>query len=59
MSERQGKLLGMMERKTNLMIDAPEDLRKKIFQEIIGVDEKISGEEMEELERKRILEEML
>ena len=58
-SERQGKLLAMMEPKKNLMSEAPEDLRNLIFQEIRDLDEKISGEEVELLERKRILEELL
>ena len=40
------------------MSDAPEDPRKPIFQEIRDLDEKISGEEMDLLERKRILEEL-
>ena len=39
--------LAVMERTRNLMSDAPEDLRKPIFQEIRDLDEKISGEEME------------
>ena len=33
MNERQGKLLAMMERKQNLMGEAPEDFREK---EILG-----------------------
>ena len=37
----------------------PEDLCKQIFQEIRDLAEKISGEKMELLERKRILEELL
>ena len=41
------------------MNEALEDLGKQLFQEIKNLDEKISGEEMELLERKRILEEML
>ena len=39
--------------------EAPEELRKQIFQEIKDLDETISGEEMELLEKKRILEEWL
>ena len=58
-SERQEKLLAMVERKRNLISEAPEDLRKQIFQEIRNLDEKISGDDMEQLERKRILEEMI
>ena len=53
MSDRQGKLLAMMERKRNLMSEAPEDLGKQIFREIRDLDEKISEEEMELLERER------
>ena len=34
------------------MSEAPEDLRKKAFQEVRDLDEKISGEEMELLEMK-------
>ena len=57
MSEKQGKLLAMMERKRNLISEAQEDLRIQIFQEI--KDEKISGKEIELLEKEQILEEML
>ena len=46
MSERQGK-------------QAPEELRKQIFQEIRNLDEKISGEEMELLEGPRVILEEL
>ena len=58
MSERQGKLFAMMDSKRNLMIEAPKDLRRRIFQEITDLDGKISEEEVQLLERKRILEEM-
>ena len=34
MNERQGKLLAMMERKQKLMSAAPEDLWRKILQEM-------------------------
>ena len=40
MCGRQRKLLTMMERNTNLMSEAPEDLRKPIIQEIRDMDEK-------------------
>ena len=43
--KRQGKLLAMMERKQNLISEAPEDLRTRIFQEIRDLDEKMSGED--------------
>ena len=36
------------------MSEAPEELRKQIFQEIKDLDEKFSGEEKELLERRRI-----
>ena len=39
-SERQEKLLAMMERKKSLLSEAPEDLRTQIFQEIWELDEK-------------------
>ena len=42
--------------KEKLMSEAPEDLRKQMFQEIKGVDEKIPGVEMERLERWRVVE---
>ena len=58
MNEMQGKYLAVMERKQNLMSEAQEDLRKKIFQEIRDLDEKISGEELELLEKKQIMGEM-
>ena len=58
-SERQGKRLAMMERKRNLMSKAPEDHRKQTFQEISGLDERISAKEMVLLERRRILEDLL
>ena len=48
----------MMERKRNLMSEAPENLRKQVFQEIRDLDEKISGEDMELLETNRTLEEL-
>ena len=51
--------MAIVERKRNLMSEAPEELRELISQEIRHLDEKISGEEMELLERKRILEELL
>ena len=59
MSERQRKLLCVMDPKRNLMSEAPEELRTQIFPEIRGLDEKISDEEMELLERRMILEEWL
>ena len=40
------------------MSEAPEDLQKKILQEILDLDEKISREEIELLEKKQVLEEM-
>ena len=40
MSERQGKLLAMMERTKNLLREAPEDLRTQIFQVIRDLDER-------------------
>ena len=43
MSEMQGKLLAMMDQRRSLMSEAPEELRKQIFQEIRDVDEKIFG----------------
>ena len=48
MSERQEKLLAVMERKKSSSSEAPEDFRKQIFQEIREPDEKKknSGEEM-------------
>ena len=57
-SERQEKLLAMMERQRTLMSEAPEDLRQHTFQEIGNLDEKISGEETELLERKLVLVEI-
>ena len=56
MNERHGKLLAKMERKQNLMSKAPEDLRKKMFQEVRDLDEKISGEEIGLLEKNQILD---
>ena len=52
MNARQAKLLAMMEPKEKLVSEAPEDLRKKTFQEVRDLDEKISGKEMELLEMK-------
>ena len=46
-SERQVKLLAMMERKKSLLSEAPEALRNQNFQEIRELDEKISVKEME------------
>ena len=43
MSERQGKLFGLMDRRRSLMSEAPEELRKQIFQEIKDLAKKISG----------------
>ena len=37
----------------SLLKEAPDDLRKQIFQEIGGLDERISGEEMDLLENSR------
>ena len=52
MNDRQGKFLAMVDRKRNLMSEAPEDLREKISQEISDLDEKISGEAKDLLEKK-------
>ena len=49
----------MMERKQHLRSDAPEALRRKIFQEIRDLDERVSAEEIDLLERKQVMEEML
>ena len=43
----------MMERKKSLLSEAPEDLRQQICQEIRELDERISGEELELLEKNR------
>ena len=43
MSDMQGKLLGLMDRRRSLMSEAPEELRKQIFQEIKDLAKKISG----------------
>ena len=51
LNERQGKLLAVMDRNRNLTSEAPEEPRKKVFHEIRDLDEKISGEEMELLEK--------
>ena len=44
--QRQEKFLAMMQRKRNLTREPLEALRKRIFQEIRDVDERISGEEI-------------
>ena len=59
MNERQGKLLAMMERKQKLMSGAPEDLRENIFQESRVLDERISAEEVDVLEKKQAMKELL
>ena len=59
MNESQRNLLAMMERKQKLMGEAPEDLRGKIFQAIRDLDERISFEEIDLLEKKQVMEEML
>ena len=53
------KLLAMMERKQKLMSGAQEDLRGKIFQELRFLDETISAEEIDLLEKKQAMMELL
>ena len=50
MNERQGKLLSMMERKQKLKSAAPEDLWRKILQEMV-LDERISADGIDLLEK--------
>ena len=45
--------------KQKLTSGAPRDLRRKIFQEIRDLDERISGEEIELLDQKQAMKEML
>ena len=61
LNERQGKAQGPDGTEANLRSEAPEDLRRRIFQEIRDLDKKIdlSGEEIGLMEKKQILEEML
>ena len=58
-NERQGNLLVMMERRQMLMRRAPEDLRRKTFQDIRVFDERISVEEIDLLEKKHAMMELL
>ena len=41
------------------MSEAPEDLRRKIFQDIRGLDERISVEEIDLLEKMQAMRELL
>ena len=59
MNERQGKLLAMMERKKKLMSGAPEHLRGKIFQDIRVLDESISAQKVDLLEKTQAMKELL
>ena len=43
LSERQEQLLAILERKKSLLREAPDDLRKRMFQEIRELDDRISG----------------
>ena len=54
MRERQGKLLAMMERKRELMSEAPENLLGKILQEIRDLS---GGTDL--LEKKQVMKEIL
>ena len=47
--------LALMERKKSLLREAPEEFQKQIFQEITNLEERLSGEEMELLEKKQSL----
>ena len=53
MSERQEKLLAIIERKNSLLSEATEDLRKQIFQTIRELDDRIYKEVMELLEKQQ------
>ena len=46
LNERQEKFLAMIQRERNLTREPLEALRKRIFQEIRNLDERISGEEL-------------
>ena len=49
----------MMERMKKLMSETLEDLWTQTFEEVRGMDAKISGEGMELLEKKQNLDDML
>ena len=51
MSERQEKLQEMLERRQSLLMEALDDFRKILFQELRTLDERICKEEMELLEK--------
>ena len=53
---REGKLSAMMEPKQKLMSEGPGDLRRKIFREIRDLDEVISVEEIDLLEKQAMKE---
>ena len=59
MNERQGKLLSMMERKQKLKSAALEYLWRKILQEMMVLDERISADGIDLLEKKQVLKELL
>ena len=54
MSERKGELLVLMERKKSLLKEASGDFRMQIFQDVRELDERLSKEETELLEKNRI-----
>ena len=58
MNERHKKLVSMMERKQRLIGEVPER-REKFCQEIGVLDDRISAEEMELLEKRQAMEEPL
>ena len=58
MHERQRKL-AMMERKQKLMSGAPGELRGKMFQEMKVLEERISAQEIDLLEKHQAMKELL
>ena len=59
MNGRHGKLLAMMELKQKLMSGAPEDLRGRFSRRVRVLDERISVEEIDLLEKKQAMKELL
>ena len=59
MNERQGKLLAMMERKQKLKSAALEYLWRKILQEMMVLNERISADGIDLLEKMQAMKELL
>ena len=56
MNKKQKGLLATVERKQKLLSGAPEDLRRKLFQDVVVLDGRISVEEAKPFEKREEME---